>query len=84
MLSSLVFDHFKNAKEALEGTIESPSVDTLKMEILAKLEPSVMQYNDDQINALITLIISEYTNRYLIDYPVWREFAQHVSEGGIV
>lgn len=83
MLSSLVFDHFKNAKEALEGTIESPSVDTLKMEILAKLEPSVMQYNDDQINALITLIISEYTNRYLIDYPVWREFAQRVSEGGI-
>lgn len=83
MLSSLVFDHFKNAKEALEGTIESPSVDTLKMEILAKLEPSVMQYNDDQINALLTLIISEYTNRYLIDYPVWREFAQRVSEGGI-
>lgn len=84
MLSSLVFDHFKNAKEALEGTIESPSVDTLKMEILAKLEPSIMQYSDDQINALLTLIISEYTNRYLIDYPVWREFAQRVSEGGIV
>lgn len=84
MLSSLVFDHFKNTKEALEGTIESPSVDTLKMEIPAKLEPSIMQYSDDQINALLTLIISEYTNRYLIDYPVWREFAQRVSEGGIV
>lgn len=84
LLASMVFDYFKNAKETLENTSEDVSVDDLKTAIISELNPSVMQYNDDQLNLLITLIIQEYQSRYHVDYPVWREFTLRLSRGEIV
>ena len=52
--------------------------------MIAELAPSVMEYEDEQINLLITLIIKEYTDRYAIDHPIWREFANCVTKGKIV
>lgn len=84
LLASMVFDYFKNAKETLENTSEDVSVDDLKTAIISELNPSVMQYDDDQLNLLITLIIQEYQSRYHVDYPVWREFTLRLSKGEIV
>lgn len=84
LLASMVFDYFKNAKETLENTSEDVSVDDLKTAIISELNPSVMQYDDDQLNLLITLIIQEYQSRYHVDYPVWREFTLRLSKGEII
>lgn len=84
ILASTVFDYFKNAKEALENTVEEVSVEDLKIAIISELNPSVIQYDDDQLNLLITLIIQEYQNRYHIDYPVWREFTVRLARGEII
>lgn len=84
ILASMVFDYFKNAKEALENTSEEVSAEDLKIAIISELDPSVMQYDDEQLNLLITLIIQEYKSRYHVDYPVWREFAIRLSRGEIV
>ena len=84
ILASMVFDYFKNAKETLENTAKEVSVDELKIAIISELNPSVMQYDDDQLNLLITLIIQEYQSRYHVDYPVWREFAVRLARGEIV
>ena len=84
LLGSMIFDYFKNAKEALERATEENSVEELKIAMIAELAPSVMEYEDEQINLLITLIIKEYTDRYAIDYPIWREFANCVTKGKIV
>ena len=80
----MVFDYFKNAKETLENTAEEVSADDLKIAIISELNPSVMQYDDEQLNLLITLIIQEYQSRYHVDYPVWREFAVRLARGEIV
>ena len=84
ILASMVFDYFKNAKETLENTAEEVSAEDLKIAIISELNPSVMQYDDEQLNLLITLIIQEYQSRYHVDYPVWREFAVRLSRGEIV
>lgn len=84
LLASMVFDHFKNAKAVLESTTEEASVEDLKTAIMAELDPSIMQFEDEQINILITLIIKEYTDRYYVDYPLWREFAIRMARGGII
>ena len=84
LLGSMIFDYFKNAKEALERATEENSVEELKIAMIAELAPSVMEYENEQINLLITLIIKEYTDRYAIDYPIWREFANCVTKGKIV
>ena len=80
----MIFDHFNNAKEALEKSAEEVTVEELKIAIMAELEPSIMQYEDEQVNLLITLIIKEYTERYFVDYPIWREFASCVARGAII
>lgn len=84
LLASMMFDHFKNAKAVLESTAEEASVEDLKTVIMAELDPSIMQFEDEQINLLITLIVKEYTDRYYVDYPLWREFAIHMARGEIV
>lgn len=84
ILASMIFDYFKNAKETLEKAAEEISVEELKIAIMAELNPSIMQYEDEQVNLLITLIIKEYTDRYFIDYPIWREFANCVARGEII
>ena len=65
-------------------TVEETSPEMLKMAILSELNPSIMEYTDEQINLLITLIIKEYTERYYIDYPIWREFALKTAKGEIL
>lgn len=84
ILASTIFDYFKNAKETLEKTATEISVEDLKTSIMAELSPSIMEYEDDQINLLITLIIREYTDRYFIDYPIWREFAIRIARGEVI
>lgn len=84
ILASMVFDYFKNAKKTLENTAEEVSAEDLKIAIISELNPSVMQYDDEQLNLLITLIIQEYQSRYHVDYPVWREFAARLARGEIV
>lgn len=84
LLASMVFDHFKNAKAVLEHTAEEASVEDLKTSIMAELEPSIMQFEDEQINLLITLILKEYTDRYFVDHPLWREFAIRMARGEII
>lgn len=79
ILASLIFDYFKNAKEALEKSAEEISVEDLKTAIMTELNPSIMQYEDEQVNLLITLIIKEYIDRYHIDYPIWLEFADSMA-----
>lgn len=83
-LASLVFDYFKNAKDALEMSAEEVSVEDLKAAIMAELMPSIMEFEDEQVNLLITLIIKEYTDRYYIDHPIWREFAACMARGKII
>ncbi len=83
ILSTLIYDHFKNTKETLEITIEETSPEMMKMAIISELTPSIMEYTDEQINLLITLIIKEYTERYHIDYPIWREFALKTAKGEV-
>ncbi len=84
ILASMVFDYFKNAKQTLENASQEITAEDLKTAIVAELNPSVIQYEDEQLDLLITLIIQEYQRRYLIDYPVWREFALQVARGRII
>ena len=84
ILASMIFDSFKNAKETLEKAAEEMTVEELKIAIMAELTPSIMEYEDEQVNLLITLIIKEYTDRYFIDYPIWREFANCIARGEIL
>lgn len=84
ILASVVFDCFKNAKETLECTMDEVSVEDLKRTIISTLEPSVMQYEEEQIDLLITLILHEYQNRFHVEYPVWREFTEQMGGGKIV
>lgn len=84
LLASMVFDHFKNAKKVLESTVEEVTVEDLKAAIMAELDPSIMQFEDEQINLLITLILKEYTDRYYVDHPLWREFAIRMAKGEII
>ena len=73
-----------NAKDVLESSAEETSVEALKTAIMAELEPSVMQFEDEQINLLITLIIKEYTDRYYVDHPIWHEFVSRIARGDII
>ena len=84
ILAALIFDYFKNAKETLEKTAEEVSVEDLKTAIMAELTPSIMEYEDEQVNLLITLIIKEYIDRYYVDHPIWREFAACMARGEII
>ena len=83
-LASLLFDYFENAKETLENSMEEATVQELKTAIVSELSPSIMQYDDEQIDLLITLIIKEYTDRYYVDHPLWREFAIRMSRGEVI
>ena len=84
ILASLVYDYFKNTKDALEKTSDEVSVEHLKTAIMAELSPSIVQYEDEQIDLLITLIMKEYYDRYYIDYPIWHEFATRMTRGEII
>ncbi len=84
ILAATIFDYFKNAKDVLEDSAEEISVEDLKAAVIAELEPSVMQVEDQQVNLLITLIMKEYTDRYYADYPIWREFANRIARGDII
>lgn len=84
ILASIVFDYFKNAKETLENTAKKVSPEDLKFVIKSELIPSIKQYDDEQINLLLTLIIQEYQNRYHTDYPVWHEFVMQLAGGKII
>ena len=84
ILAKLVYEHFENAKSVLEDSVDETSIEELKTAIIAELEPSIMQFDDEKINILICLIIKEYTERYYIDYPIWHEFVINVNRGRIV
>lgn len=84
ILSSLLFDYFENAKDILEKTANEVNPQDLKTAIMAELRPSIMEYDDAQINLLITLVIREYMNRYFVDYPVWREFVADMIERNLL
>jgi DNA helicase HerA-like ATPase len=84
VLASTIFDYFKNAKETLEKSAEEVSVEDLKTVIMAELTPSIMEYEDEQVNLLITLIIKEYTDRYYVDCPIWQEFVTCMAKGEII
>ena len=74
------FDYFKNTKITLDKTIDGEDIYELKADIITNLEPSIIEYDDEQINLIITLIINEYINRYHIDYPIWQEFVIKVAK----
>ena len=84
ILASLVYDYFMNTKETLEKSAGEITAADLKTAIISELTPSVMEYDDEQVNLLITLILKEYTDRYFIDYPVWHDFANRVARGEII
>ena len=79
-----MFDCFKNAKETLENTLEDVSVEEIKTAVKAELSPSIKQYDDEQIDLLITLFMDEYNRRYGTEYPVWNEFASKFYNGKIL
>jgi len=83
-LASLLFDYFENTKDALENSLEGKTVEEFKTAVISELSPSVLEFNDEQIDLLITLIIKEYTNRYCVDHPIWKEFAIRMSRGEII
>lgn len=82
--AAAVFDSFENAKDALEQTKQDLSVENLKLAMMAELRPSIVACSDEQINCLLTLLISEYIERYHAEYPVWREFAERIAGGDVV
>ena len=82
--AAAVFDSFENAKDALEQTTQDLSVENLKLAIMAELRPSIVVCSDEPIDCLLTLLISEYIERYHVEYPVWREFAEHIAGGDVV
>lgn len=84
ILAPIIFDYFKNTKETLEKTKEAVSVKELKTAIIAQLDPSVMEYEDEEIDLLIELIITEYFNRYQIDCQIWNDFMQQRKEGKLI
>ena len=84
LLAIMVFDYFKNAKEVLEKSAGEISVDDVRTVIMAELEPSIMEYDEEQVNILITLIMKEYVERYGVDYPIWREFASFAGRSKII
>lgn len=84
ILTTMLFDYFKNTKETLENSAEEITVEGLKTAIMAELTPSIMEFDDGQINLLITLIIKEYIDRFRIDHPIWREFAIRMARGEII
>ena len=53
LLAIMVFDYFKNAKEVLEKSAGEISVDDVRTVIMAELEPSIMEYDEEQVNILI-------------------------------
>ncbi len=74
-LASLLFEAFKNTKDVLDHSIQASSVEALKSEIVAHLEPSVQSYDPILVDNLLVLLFSEYARLYHLDYPIWREFA---------
>ena len=74
LLASMIFDYFKNTKEVLEKSASEESVDDVRIMLMAELQPSIMEFDDKQIDLLITLIMKEYIDRYCVDYPIWHEF----------
>lgn len=84
ILAEMLFDYFENAKATLESSAEQMTVEELKISIIAELSPSIMEYEDEQVNLLITLLIKEYIDRFRIDHPIWREFAISMARGEIV
>lgn len=84
ILAEMLFDYFENAKSTLERSAEQMTVEELKISIVAELSPSIMEYEDEQVNLLITLLIKEYIDRFRIDHPIWREFAFLMARGEIV
>lgn len=84
LLASMIFDYFKNTKEVLEKSASEESVDDVRIMLMAELQPSIMEFDDKQIDLLITLIMKEYIDRYCVDYPIWREFVDHVGGDVIV
>ena len=82
--AAAVFDSFENAKDALEQTRQDLTVENLKLAIMAELRPSIVACSDEQIDCLLTLLIYEYIERYHVEYPVWREFAEHIAGGDVL
>ena len=74
VLASLIFDYFDNTKEVLENSVDEISIEDLKTSIMAELSPSIIDFGEEQINLLITLIFKEYVDRYHVDYPIWHDF----------
>ena len=80
-----LMDYLSTKKSAESVKLLASMVfDHFKNAIMAELDPSIMQFEDEQINILITLIIKEYTDRYYVDYPLWREFAIRMARGEII
>lgn len=84
ILANMLFDYFKNTKDILESTVEQSSIEELRFSIMAELNPSIMDFEDEQIDLLVVLIIKEYYDRYKIDYPIWREFLEKYKEGDVI
>ena len=84
LLASMIFDYFKNTKDVLEKSASEESVDDVRIMLMAELQPSIMEFDDKQIDLLITLIMKEYIDRYCVDYPIWHEFVDHVGRNVIV
>ena len=68
----------------LEKSKGEVSVKDLKTSIIAQLDPSVMEYENEEIDLLIELIIMEYFNRYQIDCQIWNDFMQQRKEGKLI
>ena len=84
ILAPVIFDYFKNTKDVLEKSKGEVSVKDLKTSIIAQLDPSVMEYENEEIDLLIELIIMEYFNRYQIDCQIWNDFMQQRKEGKLI
>ena len=84
LLASMIFDYFKNTKDVLEKSASEESVDDVRIMLMAELQPSIMEFDDKQIDLLITLIMKEYIDRYCVDFPIWHEFVDHVGRNVIV
>lgn len=73
-LATAVYDAFQNAEKAVLYAADKPTMREVREAILEALEIPAKEYDVQQINDLVYLLLWEYRELHLKSNPVWNEF----------
>ena len=73
-LATAVYDAFQNAEKAVLYAADKPTMSEVRDAILEALEIPAEEYDVQQINDLVYLLLWEYRELHLKTNPVWNDF----------